>query len=558
MSARRGSCKTRSPDSSEPATRTRQKQVPQPRCPAADKGNGTRRGANKQDQEKEKQSEKPRVEQREKTTKCFKERAGNSTEGTVASIAPTTTKSTKKSEKKTKKEDHNSVGGAVKSPETTRRVKTPEEAEQKTLKAKSKRKEETSSDMKEVSLEICIVESGKGNNERKAPKTKAERSNKEEPKEDPKRGKKTVAASEEDKVAFILRETLNKIRLKMKEKVNVSKVINDIKKDIIKHLKEKTQLFKEVQEPLNTGSYYENTKISNPDEFDVMLSLLVERVHIEPFKEDGAFYKVALKRGNNPLKALQEEFLPANKILTEFRKEVTKFLKDFKVSVSATKCWEMTPTKRGCPAVTLITKVESIEVSLDLVLCLQVKSSWPDFTKDGFKIEKWLGGKTRQEHRRKPFYLVPKYEGKDGWRISFSHIEKEILLNHGSVKTCCEKDGESCCRKACLKLLKCLLHLLKESDSSLEEVCSYHAKTTLFHACCDRTNDSDWKASDLRSCFQQFLQDFEGHLNDGKLQNFFVPGQNLLHGIRKTTLYNLAEQIKEQRLNGFPIFSKRF
>lgn len=71
-------------------------------------------------------------------------------------------------------------------------------------------------------------------------------------------------------------------------------------------------------------------QISNPDEFDVMLPLLVERVHIEPFKEDGAFYMVALKRGNNPLKALQEEFLPANKILTEFRKEVTKFLKDFK------------------------------------------------------------------------------------------------------------------------------------------------------------------------------------------------------------------------------------
>uniref|UniRef100_A0A3P9H975 Eukaryotic translation elongation factor 1 alpha 1a n=1 Tax=Oryzias latipes TaxID=8090 RepID=A0A3P9H975_ORYLA len=133
-------------------------------------------------------------------------------------------------------------------------------------------------------------------------------------------------------------------------------------------------------------------------------------------------------------------------------------IKGVEKKVSTTE-WKMARAKPGCPAVTLTKTVGSIPVSLDLVLCLQVKSSWPAFTQEGFKIEGWLGAKTKQEHKRKPFYLVPKYEGKgsvehngvaskDAWRISFSHIEKEILKNHGSAKTCCEKNGENCCRSA--------------------------------------------------------------------------------------------------------------
>uniref|UniRef100_A0A8C7XRV3 Cyclic GMP-AMP synthase a n=1 Tax=Oryzias sinensis TaxID=183150 RepID=A0A8C7XRV3_9TELE len=362
-----------------------------------------------------------------------------------------------------------------------------------------------------------------------------------------KKGDLVLKETLKEKGDSILEETLKILKIKKEERSNVAKEINDIKKQLINHLKEKTQLFKEVQEPLNTGSYYEKVKISIPDEFDVMLPLLVERVNIEPFKEDGAFYKVALKRENNPLKALEKDgFLPASQILAEFRKEVKKILENFE----------------ECSVHVLLVKIE-------LFLFPEwkmVKSSWPAFTQEGFKIEGWLGAKTKQEHKRKHFYLVPKYEGKgsvehngvaskDAWRISFSHIEKEILKNHGLAKTCCEKDGESCCRKDCLKLLKHLLHLLKERDSSLKDVCSYHAKTTLLHACCARNKDDDWKASELLGCFKQLLLDFQGHLKAGKLPNFFVPGQNLLSGITKKTLNNLAKQIEEQLLNGFPIFA---
>lgn len=61
---------------------------------------------------------------------------------------------------------------------------------------------------------------------------------------------------------------------------------------------------------------------------------------------------------------------------------------------------------------TLITTVKSVTISLDVVLSLMVKSSWPPFTKEGLKIEGWLGTKVKQEYKRKPYYLVPKYEGR--------------------------------------------------------------------------------------------------------------------------------------------------
>uniref|UniRef100_A0AAY5JYF5 Cyclic GMP-AMP synthase n=1 Tax=Esox lucius TaxID=8010 RepID=A0AAY5JYF5_ESOLU len=327
----------------------------------------------------------------------------------------------------------------------------------------------------------------------------------------------------------ILITTLHQLKIKSKQRSESAFVVNEVVKHIIDHMK-RTDCFKNVN-PLRTGSYYENLKISNPDEFDVMLTVPIERVGIHPFGKVAAFFSVELKRGKHSLGCfLQEDnTLSASSMLTEFRKEVTKCVK------------ELERKKRGCPAVTLLlTNGGTVPISLDIVLGLEVHSSWPTFTKEGFKIEKWLGRKVKKEQKLKPFYLVPKYEGngmveldgvfaKDAWRISFSHVEKNILTNHGSLKTCCEVDGTRCCRKDCLKLLK---HLSVPT----------YAKTTLLHACSVRTQDSDWEAARLGLCFQQLLADFEGYLKN-------VPAMTA------RGCHLLAKRIEEERNNGFPIFA---
>ncbi|KPP61227.1 cyclic GMP-AMP synthase-like [Scleropages formosus] len=301
-------------------------------------------------------------------------------------------------------------------------------------------------------------------------------------------------AREETDPSRILLETLEKLKIKKQHRAEAAATINEVVDMIEKFMEEETECFRQMV-TLRTGSAYENVKVD-----------------------------VEVKR-----------------------------------------------KKKGCPAVTLQIMKSDMEfpISLDIVLGLEVhSSSWPSFTKDGCKIEKWLGSKVKRDFKFKPFYLVPKYEGKgneakegvlakDAWRISFSHVEKDILKNHGKVKTCCEKQGVQCCRKACLKLLKHLLHTLKERhQKELSEFSSYLAKTVLLHACSSRVDDNYWATANLSHCFQMLLEDFEKYLKSGSLPNFFIPSHNLLaSGYSRRSCEHLADFIAEQRNNGFPIFS---
>lgn len=159
----------------------------------------------------------------------------------------------------------------------------------------------------------------------------------------------------------IIRKTLDKLKIKQVAKAEAAHVINDFMKNLIKYLKRKSDSFREVEEPLRTGSYYENLKvslfcflnifsehviqiililvvsytiliickqISNPDEFDVMLPIPVDRVQIDPFGSNGAFYSVQLKRGPSQLKKFQQNILSSSEMLEEFREEVETFAKD--------------------------------------------------------------------------------------------------------------------------------------------------------------------------------------------------------------------------------------
>ncbi|XP_038178900.1 cyclic GMP-AMP synthase isoform X2 [Arvicola amphibius] len=244
-----------------------------------------------------------------------------------------------------------------------------------------------------------------------------------------------------------LKNVLKKLKLKRKEISKAADVVNEVVKHLLTSMKNRESEFKEVQ-PLNTGSYYERVKISAPNEFDVMFKLAVPRTQLQEYGDTGAFYLVAFKRipRGNPLSHfLEGDILSASKMLSKFReiiKEEVKEIKDRDVCVEE--------EKPGSPAVTLLIRNPE-EISVDIILALESKSSWPISTKEGLPIKNWLGTKMRTSLRREPFYLVPKnakvgdsFQGKT-WRLSFSHTEKYILKNHGIEKTCCEVGGAKCC-----------------------------------------------------------------------------------------------------------------
>ncbi|XP_050996092.1 cyclic GMP-AMP synthase [Acomys russatus] len=357
-----------------------------------------------------------------------------------------------------------------------------------------------------------------------------------------------------------LKEVLDKLRLKRDEISVAAKTVNRVVDHLLRRMQKRESEFKGVEQ-LNTGSYYEHVKISAPNEFDVMFKLEVPRIHLQEYDDTGAFYFVKFKRipRGNPLSHfLEGDILSATKMLSKFReiiKEVVKEITDTDVSVEE--------EKPGSPAVTLLIRNPE-EISVDIILALESKGSWPICTKEGLPIQSWLGTKVRTQLRLQPFYLVPKnakhgdgFQGQT-WRLSFSHTEKFILKNHGSEKTCCESAGVKCCRKDCLKLTKYLLEQLKKEYEELEPFCSYHVKTAMFHMWTQEPQDSQWDSKNINSCFDNFLMFFVECLRTENLVHFFIPKFNLFSQelIDQNSKDFLLMKIEYERNNRFPIFDK--
>ncbi|XP_062927606.1 cyclic GMP-AMP synthase isoform X2 [Mobula hypostoma] len=378
---------------------------------------------------------------------------------------------------------------------------------------------------------------------------------------------RTVGSDGSGDLSKLLKTVLEYLRIRSDERSKAARMVNEVVDHLLRSIK-KYPGFASIAK-LPSGSYYEKVKISEPNEFDVMITVPVERIEYEEIDSEGAFYQVAFKRcaHRNPLASFVSDdgMLSAEKMLSCLRKlimDAIKSLTGYNI--------KMERKKSGSPAVTLAIEGDSGWISLDMVLALEVTSqSWPQSTTEGLKIENWLGNKVRSEFRRKPFYLVPKQqplentEGvqiesqKEMWRISFSHIEKKMIMNHGSAKICCENKSPKCCRKSCLKLLKNLIEKLKQQHPRiLAHVCSYHAKTTLLHACVKRPSDDMWRLEDLADCFLQLLDDFTEHLKSANLPHFFIPTCNL-YGPQKfdsRSRKRLLDFIEKERAKNFPIF----
>uniref|UniRef100_A0A8C3RKR5 Cyclic GMP-AMP synthase n=1 Tax=Chelydra serpentina TaxID=8475 RepID=A0A8C3RKR5_CHESE len=356
-----------------------------------------------------------------------------------------------------------------------------------------------------------------------------------------------------------LRDVLKTLSLGRQDTSEAAERVNQLRDTLVSAIRARGSSFSAI-DILGTGSYYEHVKISAPNEFDIMFTMPAPRVELEQCDDSGAFYYMSLKRnpqGSDLDTFLQEDgTIAACKMLFALRNIIKKI--DIQVTVDK--------KKAGSPAITLRIGNPPMEISVDIILALEVRSqSWPASTQDGLKIEKWLGRKVKQEYKWKPIYLVPKH-AKDGrvikedtWRLSFSHIEKDMIKNHGNTKTCCESNGVKCCRKNCLKLLKHLLDQLKTKHGNrrgLDKFCSYHAKTAFFQACVRWPDDKQWLFTDLESCFQNFLDYFLDCLNNAYLPHFFIPTHNLFSRqlIDKASSDFLSKEIKYEINNRFPIF----
>ncbi|XP_034966486.2 cyclic GMP-AMP synthase [Zootoca vivipara] len=360
-----------------------------------------------------------------------------------------------------------------------------------------------------------------------------------------------------------LRQVLEKLKLAKEKHAKAAQQVNRVRDILVKAIKSETCFsFIEV---LGTGSYYERLKISNPNEFDIMLKVPNIRLELEPCNvpASGAFFYVKLKR--NPGKnACLDKFLDdkmhlsSSEMLSALRNIIVEEVKKNKDLAEV----QVERKKPGSPAVTLLIGKPPSVISVDIILALEFRGQC-ERPQNGLDITGWLGRKVKNAFLNEPRYVVPKF-AKDGkclientWRLSFSHIEKAIMTNHGNSKTCCERNGQKCCRKDCLKLLKYFLEQLKTKHGNrnqFEKFHSYLAKTAFFHACAKWSRDDEWLAANLDECFNRLLDYFVGCLREAELKHFFIPEFNLLHTVEKAKCNALAKIIESEQNNRFPIF----
>ncbi|CAN8204630.1 unnamed protein product [Coccothraustes coccothraustes] len=363
--------------------------------------------------------------------------------------------------------------------------------------------------------------------------------------------------------ALRLREVLSRLSLPRQDVSEASTLVNKVVSHLLQAIRGQDSFFSTIKLQ-GAGSYYERVKISEPNEFDVMLVMRVPRIQLHESDDTGAFYYVSFKRSPEVrpwLRFLEQDgILSAFKMLQALRgiiKQEVRNIRDVEVTVAR--------KKAGSPAITLQIKNPPSEISVDIILTLEAQKSWPPSTQDGLKIEQWLGTKKRRDFRLESIYLVAKHNKREKvlrentWRLSFSHIEKMMINNHGNSKTCCESSGPKCCRKGCLKLLKFLLERLKmKYPKELEKFCSYHVKTAFLHSCIMWPNDTDWHLRNLDHSFQQCLGFFVDCLQKSQLTHFFIPQYNLLSLEDKARHHFLSRKISYELNNGFPVFHENY
>ncbi|KAJ8334761.1 hypothetical protein SKAU_G00404000 [Synaphobranchus kaupii] len=379
-------------------------------------------------------------------------------------------------------------------------------------------------------------------------------------------------------VCDLIKHRVKQLSPRRPDQQQSSRLVNDLRDSLLDFLKKnKKQPFFRSVTVLNSGSYYETVKINYPNEFDMMLLLPTPRLTwIELEEYHGLHYSVSLVR---PTRSEVQAFLlddgliiSASRILCGMRCLVKNFISTYKVPEGVGR-WVLNRKLPSSPAVTLSLMCsaqdadqESELMSVDIVPALEVPESqgWPLAAQHGLQVDNWLGKKARRDLTKQCFYFVPKKPkgrnlsntAKESWRISFSHIEKQIIKNHGHARTCCEAPATKCCRKRCLMLLKCLIEGLKvRFPDELERLCSYHGKTVFLHTLSKRGNDSQWAPSDLPSSFMALLSALEDHVSNSELPHFFIPAYNLFAApaFPRKALSCLQRALDEQRKLGLPL-----
>ncbi|XP_078345906.1 cyclic GMP-AMP synthase-like receptor 1 [Oculina patagonica] len=341
--------------------------------------------------------------------------------------------------------------------------------------------------------------------------------------------------------SLLNRFTISSVQLRRKRKTEALNSWKPIVNEILACVKAGKKCFANLQ-IIHSGSYYEKTKVGEPDEFDLML--VMDNVEFEELpgfacsKPPTGFTRGVMT--NNRYSAIG--------IKAVFASLVQEAIKELGYESNVT-------VRSQGPAVTLkITNRKEREYSIDLTLAIKYES-WPEDAEEwpSRRDRKgWPNQKLVQEIYQDGCHLVAKHpkgynvhEQEKGflWRYSFSAAEKKLFLQGGHGEA-------SSCWKQVLRILKAV-----REELNLKPLNSYHLKTILLYECEANPLPSQWSSTHLGERFKGLLRRLENCLMQSNCPHYFIPHLNLLKTFSRQSCRDLARKVREIRLQPGEVFN---
>ncbi|CAH1231101.1 MB21D1 [Branchiostoma lanceolatum] len=339
----------------------------------------------------------------------------------------------------------------------------------------------------------------------------------------------------------------NLVRVRQTDKSETSTIYNPIVDRILKGIKKiavnegESDIFRLRQ--LNSGSYFENLKVDTTNEFDFMFCIYGQELVLKETEPSLGMVAVKLPKSNDSSlrKYLTPDgFLSPKKLLNRFRGLVEQAIDTLSRAGADSPFkglqFELMRQKDGCPAVTLMVAKRRLQISIDLVLALELPAPWPKCThgwKDG--VTRWPDSRDIRAIKNNELHLVAKAAPRDKdpggntlWRLSFSQTEKEIfsgqILSPTDART---SNHATTCRKDCLRCLKYIKYKLQLTGGVARNIdfASYHLKTVLLHAIVKQPGG--WENENLVTCLVYVIDELVKCISNRHLPHFFIPGYNL-------------------------------
>ncbi|XP_068762759.1 cyclic GMP-AMP synthase-like receptor 1 isoform X2 [Montipora capricornis] len=325
--------------------------------------------------------------------------------------------------------------------------------------------------------------------------------------------------------------------------------------EVVQYVKERENRFSKMQ-ILRTGSYYERSKVGEPDEFDLML--VVENLELDagPYgddEDDGmseppkGFTRVMIDMGEEriwrPDSCVNTRgMLSASSVKSVFARHVRNAIEYLGYG-------RFVEVRSQGPAVTLIitNRMNGRKYSIDLTLAIKDKS-WPEDADEwkGRPRRGWPNQNLVREIWHDGCHLVakqpkgsnvPEHEKGFLWRYSFSEAEKKLFLRGGHGEA-------SSCRKQVLRILKAL-----KEGLDLHPLKSYHLKTMLLYECEEKPHPSSWSFDHLGDRFMGLLQRLLDCLRQKNCPHYFMREFNLFETFPRQRCTELITRIQGIKQN---------